>query len=305
MIENARSLNIAASALLLAGMIYILGPLYITLMTASQSYQYVVSNGVALIPGDQLLANVVRIFTETRIPIQLANSLFVALFHAVGVCALSFLAAFAIVYFRIRYGTMIFAVILATNFLPLETRVITTYQVAANIFSPINALFDVTGLTNLFVAVLGHPVQFELSLLDTHIGLVLPIMATGTGTFLFRQYFRSTPADLVKAAKMDGAGPVRFMWDILLPLTKTPLLALFIMMFLSGWTTYLWPLVASSTPDMQTAVVGLARLSPDSSGEIPDYPLIMAGAVVVCILPLLMVAMLQRFLVQGLVLTEK
>ncbi|WMT92724.1 ABC transporter permease subunit [Pelagibacterium sp. H642] len=305
MIENARTINIAATIFLVLGMFYILGPLYFTLMTASQSYDYVLLNGVALVPGDQLINNIVRVFTETRIPIQLANSLFVALVQAVGVSALSFLAAFAIVYFKSRLGTVLFALILATNFLPLETRVITSYQVASNIFSPLNALLDLTGLTQILEAVLGHPAYLELSILNTHVGLVLPLLATGTGTFLFRQYFRSMPKDLVKAAKMDGAGPLRFMWDILLPLTRTPILALFIMMFLSGWTNYLWPLIASSTPDMQTAVVGLARLAPDGSGEVPDFPLIMTGAVVVCIIPLLMVALLQRHIVQGFALSEK
>ena len=113
------------------------------------------------------------------------------------------------------------------------------------------------------------------------------------------------PKDLFKAARMDGAGPIRFLFDILLPLARTSFASLFVLTFLSGWTQYLWPLVGASTPDMQTAVVGLARLVPDADGRVPDFPMIMAGAVLVSLVPLTMIALLQRFLVQGLVLSEK
>ncbi|CDZ28080.1 ABC transporter permease subunit [Neorhizobium galegae] len=305
MIENARSLNIAASLILLVGMLYILGPLYLTLATASQSYEFLLRNGLAWYPGDQFLNNAARIFTETRIPIQMLNSLAVAFSLAIATCILSFLSAYAIVYFRIRWAGVAFALILATIMLPVDIRVITTYQVASNVFSPVNALLDVSGLNGLIAQVFGAPVQLELSVLNTHFGLIAPLAAHGTGTFLFRQFFRTLPGDLFKAARMDGAGPVRFMFDILLPLSRTSFAALFVLTFLSGWTQYLWPLVASSTPDMQTAVVGLARLLPDSDGEVPDFPMIMAGAVIVSLVPLLMIALLQRYLVQGLVLSEK
>lgn len=305
MIENARSLNIAASLILAAGIVYILGPLYLTLATATQSYEFLLQNGLAWYPGDHLISNMVRIFTETRIPIQMLNSLIVAFSIAFATCALSFLSAYAIVYFRIRWAGIAFALILATIMLPLDIRVITTYQVASNVFSPLNAVLDVTGLNSLIEKVFGAPVHLELSVLNTHFGLVAPLVAHGTGTFLFRQFFLTLPKDLFKAARMDGAGPIRFLFDILLPLSRTSFAALFVLTFLGGWTQYLWPLVGASTPDMQTAVVGLARLVPDSEGQVPDFPMIMAGAVIVSIIPLTMIALLQRYLVQGLVLSEK
>ncbi|WP_106797529.1 ABC transporter permease subunit [Rhizobium sp. H4] len=305
MIENARSLNIAASLILVVGILYILGPLYLTLVTASQSYEYMLRNGLAWIPGDQLFSNMARVFSETHIPIQMLNSLAVALGDAIATCVLSFLSAYAIVYFRVRWAGVVFALILATIMLPIEIRVITTYQVASNVFSPVNALLDMTGLNGLIANYFGAPVKLEWNLLDTHLGLVAPLVAHGTGTFLFRQFFLTLPMDLFKAARMDGAGPIRFLFDILLPLSRTSFAALFVLTFLSGWTQYLWPLVAASTSDMQTAVVGLARLVPDADGTVPDFPMIMAATIVVSIIPLAMIALLQRYLVQGLVLTEK
>ncbi|EJC80048.1 ABC-type sugar transport system, permease component [Rhizobium leguminosarum bv. trifolii WSM2297] len=305
MIENARSLNIAASLILIVGIVYIIGPLYLTLSTASQSYEFMLRNGLAWYPGDRLFSNMARVFAETHIPVQMLNSMLTAFSIAIFTCILSFLSAYAIVYFRIRWAGAAFALILATIMLPLDIRVITTYQVAANVFSPINALLDVAGLNGLIAQTFGAPVKLEWSVLNTHFGLVAPLLAHGTGTFLFRQFFLTLPKDLFKAARMDGAGPIRFLFDILLPLSRTSFAALFVLTFLSGWTQYLWPLVAASTPDMQTAVVGLARLIPDADGQIPDFPMIMAATVVVSIIPLVMIALLQRYLVQGLVLTEK
>tara|TARA_R110002051_G_scaffold59802_4_gene109684 strand:+ start:833 stop:1750 length:918 start_codon:yes stop_codon:yes gene_type:complete len=305
MIENARSINLVAGLLLVLGIVYIAGPLYLTVATASHTLDFILREGFAWYPGTELLANMGRIITETRIPVQMFNSLVVAFSNALGTSTLSFLAAFAIVYFRIRWAGVVFALILATIMLPLDIRVITTYQVASNIFSPLNAMLDVTGLNGLIAQAFGSPVHLELSVLNTHVGLIAPLIAHGTGTFLFRQFFLTLPKDLFKAARMDGAGPIRFMWDILLPLSRTSFAALFVLTFLSGWTQYLWPLVGASTPDMQTAVVGLARLVPDADGEIPDFPMIMAGAVLVSLVPLTMIALLQRYLVQGLVLSEK
>ena len=305
MIENARSINLVAGLLLVLGIVYIAGPLYLTVATASHTLDFILREGFAWYPGTELLANMGRIITETRIPVQMFNSLVVAFSNALGTSILSFLAAFAIVYFRIRWAGLVFALILATIMLPLDIRVITTYQVASNIFSPLNAMLDVTGLNGLIAQAFGSPVHLELSVLNTHVGLIAPLIAHGTGTFLFRQFFLTLPKDLFKAARMDGAGPIRFLWDILLPLSRTSFAALFVLTFLSGWTQYLWPLVGASTPDMQTAVVGLARLVPDADGEIPDFPMIMAGAVLVSLVPLTMIALLQRYLVQGLVLSEK
>lgn len=269
MVENARSLNIVVGIVLAVGLLYILGPLYISIVTATQSFDSMLSNGLSLVPGDQFFNNAGFIFTRTRIPVQIVNSLIVAIGDALGTCTFSFLAAYAIIYFRTRWAGVAFALILVTIMLPLDIRVITTYQVASNVFSPVNALLDVTGLNGLIAQVLGSPVALEWNILDTHWGLVLPLLAHGTGTFLFCQFFRTLPADLVKAARMDGAGPLRYLRDILLPLSVTPFAALFVLTFLSGWTQYLWPLVAGNSPDMQTAVVGIARLNPGKKATCP------------------------------------
>jgi sn-glycerol 3-phosphate transport system permease protein len=189
--------------------------------------------------------------------------------------------------------------------LPLDIRFVTTYQVASNVFGPLNAILDVTGLNGMITRVFGAPLSLEWSILNTRLGLVAPLVAHGMGTFFFRQSFLTLPDSLFKAARMDGAGPIRFMIDILLPLSKSSFASLFVLYFLSGWTQYLWPLVAATSPETTTAVVGLAKLVPGIDGDIPNYPLIMAGAVIVSSVPLLMIALLQRFLVQGLVLSEK
>jgi len=304
MVENARSINIVASLVLLIGIAYIVGPLYLTLTTASHSYAFMLQNGLVWSFGGDLFVNMKRIFNETSIPLQMLNSLIVAAGTAAALCILSFLSAYAIVYFRVRWAGAVFALILATVILPLDMRFVTTYQVASNVFSPLNAALDATGLNDLLATVFGAPVHMEWSILNTRLGLIAPLLAHGMGTFLFRQFFLTLPKDVFKAARMDGAGPIRFLADILLPLSRTSFASLFVLTFLSGWTQYLWPLVASSTAETQTAVVGLARLVPDE-GAVPDYPLIMAGAILVSIVPLAMIALLQRYLVQGLVLSEK
>ena len=304
MVENARSINMVARLILILAIAYIVGPLYLALATASHSYEFMLQNGVVWSLGADLLANVKRIVTETSIPVQMVNSLLVAAGTAFGTCVLSFLSAYAIVYFRIRWAGVAFALILATVILPLDLRFITTYQVASNVLSPVNGILDASGLNDLIAGTFGAPVYLEWSILNTHLGLIAPLLAHGMGTFLFRQFFLTLPRDLFKAARMDGAGPIRFMIDVLLPLSRASFAALFVLSFLSGWTQYLWPHVASSTADMQTAVVGLARLVPDES-DVPDYPLIMAGALIVSIVPLTMIAVLQRYLVRGLILSEK
>jgi sn-glycerol 3-phosphate transport system permease protein len=304
MVENTCSINIVASLVLIIGIAFIVGPLYLTFTTASHSYEFMLREGLVWSMGGELFNNMKRVFTETSVPLQMLNSMIVAFASAIALCILSFLSAYAIVYFRVRWAGIIFALILATVILPLDLRFVTTYQVASNVYSPLNAVLDTTGLNDLIAYIFGAPVDLELSILDTRPGLIMPLLAHGMGTFLFRQFFLTLPRDLFKAARMDGAGPIRFLFDILLPLSRTSIASLFVLTFLSGWTQYLWPLVASSTADTQTAVVGLARLVPDE-GAVPDYPLIMAGAVLVSIVPLLMIAFLQRFLVQGLVLSEK
>lgn len=290
MIETRTSFDRIAMAILWLGILFILAPLWIALMSASHSYEHILRNGLAWYPGGHLVDNLIRVFTDTRIPVQMFNSLIAALMTAVGICILSFCTAFALVFLNLRFGWLVFATIFGTILLPVDIRVVPTYQVMSNIMEPFAAL--------------GLPVP-QISLVNTHIGLALPAIAHGTGTFMLRQFFRTVPMDLARAARMDGAGALRFMWDVLLPLSRPALAALFVLMFLGGWTNYLWPLVASSTADMQTAVVGLARLATDGDSRAPDFPLMMAAASAVSLIPLTLIAVLQRFLVRGMALTEK
>jgi sn-glycerol 3-phosphate transport system permease protein len=305
MVENTRSINIAATCILALGILYITAPLVLMLFAASHSFDEMLREGLPYMPGDQFLQNLRMVLTETRIPFQIWNSIVLALLVASGKCVLSFAAAFVLVFFQLRYRALLFALILVTIMLPVDVRIVTTYQVAANILSPINTLLDVAGLNALITRVRGAPIYLQLNVLNTPFGLAAPLIAHGTGTFLFRQFFRTLPPDLVKAAKMDGAGPLRFMIDILLPLSLTPLASLFVLMFLGGWTAYLWPLVASSTADTQTAVVGLAHLAPDDDSVTPNFPMIMTAATLVAAIPLAVIALLQRYLVRGLILSEK
>lgn len=305
MIENTRSIDIAANTVLIIGMLFIMTPLYFVITTATHSFEYVLQNGTPLYPGTHLIENIKYLFNETLIPTQIVNSLSVALTVALGKCLFAYITAFALVFFNLRFSNVIFALILVTIMLPLDVRVVTTYEVASNVLAPLNWLFRVTGIQMLYQSLMGQPLHLEWSVLNTYFGLAVPLIAHGTGTFMFRQFFKTIPKELPEAAKMDGASPLRFALDILLPISKSNFAALFILMFLGGWSAYLWPLVASSTPEMQTAVVGLAKLQPSSDGEIANYPVIMTAVLMVSCIPLIMIALLQKHVVKGLALSEK
>lgn len=305
MVEKSRSLNIVATIALASGMLYIVAPLILMLVTATQSNDYIIGNGLPYIPGNHFIENFRHVLIETAIPAQVWNSVVVAFLAAGGKTVLSFVTAFSLVFLRVRHRSLLFALILLTIMLPVDVRIITTYVVASNILSPINTLLDISGLNALLDRVRGAPVHLQLNVLNSYFGLAGPLMAQGTGVFVFRQFFRTLPPELVKAAKMDGAGPVRFMVDILLPLSLTPLASLFVLEFLADWTEYLWPLVASSGADMQTAVVGLAHLVPNDNVVIPNFPVLMAAAALVSAIPLTVIALLQRYMVRALILSEK
>ncbi|MFN4153890.1 MAG: carbohydrate ABC transporter permease [Paracoccaceae bacterium] len=306
MIERSRSIDIAAQVMLALGVLFILAPLVIAFVVATQSYQQFVSaGGIRLLPGGHFLDNLHYIATETRLPRQLLNSVVIALLVAAIKCAFAFTATFALVFFDNRLNRLVFALTIITVMLPLELIVITTYQVVANVAMPLNWILQITGLSWLIGEISGSRPQLSLSLLDTHIGVAAPIATASTSVFIYRQFFLSLPRDLPKAAAMDGAGPWRFMWDILLPLSWTPLVATFLFWFIGGWTSYLWPLIAASTPDAQTAVVGLARLATSEPDRIPEVPVLMTGALFVSFIPIVLIAVMQRQIVRGLNLSEK
>ncbi len=306
MVEDTRGIDRTAFAILVIGVAFILAPIVIAFLTASLSYEeFVSAGGIGLNVGSSFLDNMRRIVTETQLPGQLWNSIVISLLVAGIKCAFAFTATFALVFYESRWNWIIFSLTIATVMLPLELLVITTYQIVANVAMPLNWLMQITGLAWLAEEVVGARHEFRLSLLDTYIGVALPIATSSTSVFIYRQFFLSLPKDLPRAAAMDGASPFRFMVDILLPLSWTPLVATFMFWFIGGWTQYLWPLVAAATPDAQPAVVGLAKLANTQPDRIPDVPLLMAGALFVSFIPVVLIGVMQRQIVRGLNLSEK
>ena len=194
---------------------------------------------------------------------------------ALGKIAISIISAFAIVYFRFPLRNFFFWMIFVTLMLPIEVRIIPTFKVAS-----------------------------DLGLLDSYLGLTLPVIASATATFLFRQFFLTIPDELAEAARIDGAGPMRFFWDVVLPLSKTNMAALFVILFIVGWNEYLWPLLITSREEMYTVVIGIKRMiaGGDASNE---WHLIMATAMLALMPPALVVILMQKWFVKGLVETEK
>ncbi len=306
MIERTRSIDLTAQVFLIVGVAFILAPLVIAFLTASLSYQQFLQNGgIRLQVGDHFLENLRHIWFETPLPGQLWNSFVISILVAGIKCAFAFTATFALVFFDNRLNRIVFVLTIVTVMLPLELIVITTYQIVANVAMPLNWLLQITGLSWLIGEISGARPNLSLNLLDTYIGVAAPIACSSTSVFIYRQFFLSLPRDLPRAAAMDGAGPWRFMWDILLPLSWTPLVATFMFWFIGGWTQYLWPLIAASTPDAQTAVVGLAKLATNEQDRIPEVPMLMAGALFVSFIPVVLIAVMQRQIVRGLNLSEK
>lgn len=306
MIENAKPINRTAQIILILGMIFILLPIVIAFMTATLTYEEFIKNGgIGLSLGGEFFNNFYRIMTETQLPKQLLNSIVISLLVAFIKCSFAFTATFALVFYKSKLNNIIFAFTIVTVMLPLELIVITTYQIVANVMMPVNWFLALTGLDWAIESLTGTYPTFQLSLLDTYIGVAAPIATGSTSVFIYRQFFLTLPKDLVRAATMDGAGPFRFMKDILLPLSWTPLVATFLFWFIGGWTSYLWPLVAASTPESQTAIVGLAKLAASEEDLIPEVPLLMAGALFVSFIPVVLIAIMQRQMVQGLNLSEK
>ena len=296
MIEDTRSINRAATLIMAAGCLFILAPLVFVVITATQTYGDFLRKGFHLTPGLSGWANIKTVLAVTDMPRQLFNSLVVGLGVTFGKMFLAFTTAYAVVFFRAGYGALIYAAVLASIMLPLDLMVITAYQVSANVALPVNAVAGVFGLSP----------NFKVSILDSYLGIILPLLATGSGTLILVQFMKTLPADLAKAATIDGAGPLRFMWDVVLPLSRGPLVALLIYFFIGAWGQFLWPLVVASTPDMHTAVVGLTRLDVGAEEEqIPNFPLRMAGALLVSIIPLVMIAAFQRRIVGGLTYADR
>jgi len=223
---------------------------------------------------------------------------------ALGKVTIAALSAFSLVFFRYRGRVVIFWLVFITLMLPLEVRIVPTYAVAANALSPYQSIFDVIGITSLIESLTGYRIALQWGLLNTYTGLILPLIATATGTFLYRQFFMTIPNELVEAAKVDGAGPIVFLRAILIPLSTTNIAALATIMFVWAWNQYLWPLLVTTDSSHGTAVMELRELIPGAFG-IPDWNVAMAGTLIIMLPPLAVVIFMQRWFVRGLIATEK
>jgi sn-glycerol 3-phosphate transport system permease protein len=283
MVENRPFLTWFSHAVVLLGVIIIAFPIWMTFVASTQDQATMLRAPVPLLPGPHLIENYAQIltvgfgrgFSDTPIWLTLMNSMIMALGVALGKIAISIISAFAIVYFRFPLRLTFFWAIFVTLMLPVEVRIVPTYGVVAS-----------------------------LGMLDSYPGLIIPVIASATATFLFRQFFLSVPDELTEAARVDGASPMRFFWDILLPMSRTTIAALFVIQFIYGWNQYLWPLLITTKESFYTVVMAVSRQA-NAVDATPSWNLLMAMAMLAMLPPVAVVIFMQRLFVRGLVETEK
>ncbi|MGG7578769.1 ABC transporter permease subunit [Rhizobium sp. YTUHZ045] len=304
MIERTPIFNLVCYTLLALGMVIALLPFVIVIIASTLDLETVNRVPLPLTPGSHFWENAQAAWVRADLGNKLVHSIIFATAVGAGKVILSAMAAFSIVYFRFRGRHLIFWIIFITLMLPLEVRIVPTYSIAANALQPFQAILDVTGITALVAWVSGIQIKLEWGLLNSYTGLVAPLVATATGTFLYRQFYLTVPDELAEATKMDGAGAVRFFVDILLPLSRSNMIALFTIMFVWAWNQYLWPLLVTTDPNFGIAVTQLKTLIPSEFG-LPDWNVAMAGTLIIMSPPLLLVILMQRWFVRGLISTEK
>ena len=282
MVESRRHRNLMAYLVLAIGVFIVAFPVYVAIIASTHDGATVINGNMPLTPGDQMVENYRRTILvggakTTREPVgtMMLNSFVMALGIAAGKIMISILSAFAVVYFRFPFRKSAFWIIFITLMLPVEVRIYPTYKIVA-----------------------------DLGLLDTYTGLILPLIASATGTLLFRQFFMTVPDELLEASKIDGAGAFRFFKDTLLPLSLTTMAALFVIQFIYGWNQYLWPLLITTKDSMQTIVIGIKKIIA-TQDALTEWQLAMATAVLAMLPPVLVVILMQRLFVKGLVETEK
>jgi sn-glycerol 3-phosphate transport system permease protein len=282
MVENNRMLTFVSHLILVLGLMTVALPLWIAFVASTHGQADLVAGRIPFLPGDYFFENWSTALTSglkraggVPVSLMLMNSLIMAIGIAVGKIAISIISAYAIVYFRFPLRMTFFWMIFLTLMLPVEVRILPTFEVAAN-----------------------------LDLLDSYTGLTIPLIASATATFLFRQFFLTVPEELTEAARMDGAGPVKFFKDILLPLSWTNIAALFVILFIYGWNQYLWPLLITTDESYYTIVMGIQRMVTVSDEE-PRWGIVMATAMLAMIPPVVVVIAMQRLFVKGLVEQEK
>jgi sn-glycerol 3-phosphate transport system permease protein len=282
MVENRPWLTALSHLVLILGVIIVAFPVYVAVIASTHDAQDFMSGLLPLLPGDKMIENFSTMFSTglassgaPPLGPMLFNSLIMALIIAFGKITISILSAYAIVYFRFPFRQLAFWIIFVTLMLPVEVRIIPTFKVVA-----------------------------DLGLLNSYAGLSIPLIASATATFLFRQFFLTVPDELLEAARIDGAGPLKFFRDVLLPLSRTNMAALFVILFIYGWNQYLWPLLVTTDSHYYTIVMGIKRMADVSDAE-PQWGLVMTAAVLAMLPPVLVVIFMQRLFVKGLVETEK
>jgi sn-glycerol 3-phosphate transport system permease protein len=281
MVEHRPLLTFVSHAVLILGAAIVAFPLYVTFVASTLPVEEILAAPMPLVPGSHLVENYLAALTRgagessAGVGRMMVNSLISALVIAIGKIAISLLSAFAIVYFRFPLRTFFFWMIFVTLMLPVEVRILPTYQVVS-----------------------------DLGMLDTYSGLTVPLIASATATFLFRQFFLTIPDELAEAARIDGAGPLRFFRDVVIPMSKTNIAALFVILFIYGWNQYLWPLLVTTQESMYTTVIGIRRMI--SGGDAAtEWNLVMATAMLAMLPPALVVVLMQKWFVKGLVDSEK
>ena len=297
MIERTPILNFITHALMILGLVLAALPIIIVFVASTHDLPTVNRVPMPLWPGDHMAENYGRVWTKGEFGDKMLNSLIVAVGVTIGKIFIAAISAFSIVFFRYRMRMIFFWLIFVTLMLPLEVRIVPTYAVASNALEPFQIALGWLGLG------IALP---EVNLLNTYTGLILPLVATATGTFLYRQFFMTVPEELVEAAKMDGAGPLRFFREILLPLSKTNMAALATIMFVYAWNQYLWPLLITTDQKKATATMMLQKIVPGPLfGQPPVWNEAMAATLLVMVPPLLVVIFMQGYFVRGLIATDK
>jgi sn-glycerol 3-phosphate transport system permease protein len=281
-IEHRPGLKFFCHAVLITAIAVIMFPVWFTFVASTHNAERMREVPLPLWPGGELWRNVVTVLQHgvagaSTAPVgrMMVNSLIMALAIAIGKIIISIISAYAIVYFRFRLRMVFFWMIFITLMLPVEVRIFPTYKVVS-----------------------------ELHMIDSYQGLVLPLIASATATFLFRQFFLTIPDSLMEAAWMDGAGPMRFFWDVVLPLSRTNIAALFVILFIYGWNQYLWPLLITTQENMYTVVIGIKRMIPGGDASV-DWNLVMTTAMLAMLPPALVVILMQKWFVKGLIEQEK
>ena len=278
MVERRGSALWLAHSFVIMGVLLVFFPIWLAFVASTVTQADIVSPPMPVLPGDRFWDNYAKaLFSGFNVPVatMLFNSLVMAVGIAVGKIAISLLSAFAIVYFRFPFRSTFFWMIFLTLMLPVEVRIVPTFEVVAG-----------------------------FGMLNSYSGLIFPLIASATATFLFRQFFLTIPDELAEAARVDGARPMRFFIDIVVPMSRTNIAALFVILFIYGWNQYLWPLLITTDPEMNTIVMGIKQMFP-SGDDFAEWPVIMAASILAMVPPVIVVVSMQKLFVSGLVDSEK